>query len=554
MNKILHKLLSWVKKREQAAHPVEKPAFYAALENSPPSPAPSMPVRTKPTMRTVKVKSGDTLFSLAQRFNTTVQAIVQANHLGNIQAQIQIGQRLLIPIPSSISQIAAPLEAPAVYHVGRGESVENIARKFNVPPETITTENNLSESDQLAGGRWLFISPAPIEIASPPVTPVAEPLPRPAQPIPLPVVPKPVPKTKPIPVAKAVPVSPKIAPQAVAAKTPTRPHPAKPSPPVEVTTPKPPVVPADAIQGVFLAQHSLNDPGSRARIFELLDKTSLNTLMIDFKTEWGHLSFPVQTEFAADSGANRLATQVLPDFLAELKANGIRTIARIAVFKDNLLAKTHPHLHSGGLGSAAGWVDPASEGVWAYNLDVATEAARLGFDEIAFDYLRFSGLHSSGYPKHEQLTGVSRSNAIAGFLSAAKGHLSPFGVQISATISRSACFRQDDALIGQSVGRMAPYLDTLCPLLLPDSKALAADAPILYRQARDAIRHLAAKIKAGGTGCQIRPWIIDEAGLSAAQIQARISGVIDGGAGGYTTWNSQTIYTKSVSSANHKWE
>ena len=35
------------------------------------------------------------------------------------------------------------------------------------------------------------------------------------------------------------------------------------------------------------------------------------------------------------------------------------------------------------------WSDPFQKEVWDYNIDVAVEAARNGFDEIQFDYLRF---------------------------------------------------------------------------------------------------------------------------------------------------------------------
>lgn len=35
------------------------------------------------------------------------------------------------------------------------------------------------------------------------------------------------------------------------------------------------------------------------------------------------------------------------------------------------------------------WVDPYKEEVWEYNLQIAKEAAGLGFDEVQFDYVRF---------------------------------------------------------------------------------------------------------------------------------------------------------------------
>jgi lysozyme len=49
-----------------------------------------------PSQRTYTVKSGDTLYAIAIRFNTTVAAIAAANHIANPN-QISVGQVLIIP-------------------------------------------------------------------------------------------------------------------------------------------------------------------------------------------------------------------------------------------------------------------------------------------------------------------------------------------------------------------------------------------------------------------------------------------------------------------------
>src|SRR5690606_24890327 len=83
--------------------------------------------------------------------------------------------------------------------------------------------------------------------------------------------------------------------------------------------------------------------------------------------------------------------------LAELKARGVYTIARIVVFKDNVLARTRPDLAVVDTRTGKPWVDrenlasvdPFREEVWRYNVAIAKEAIRKGFDEIQFDYVRF---------------------------------------------------------------------------------------------------------------------------------------------------------------------
>jgi len=61
-----------------------------------PSEATSTPTPTPQTATTYEVRPGDTLFSIARRFGTTVQAIVAANNLAD-PSQIEVGQVLLIP-------------------------------------------------------------------------------------------------------------------------------------------------------------------------------------------------------------------------------------------------------------------------------------------------------------------------------------------------------------------------------------------------------------------------------------------------------------------------
>ena len=119
-----------------------------------------------------------------------------------------------------------------------------------------------------------------------------------------------------------------------------------------------------------------------------------------------------------------------------LKVKGIYTIARIVVFKDNLLGSTRPDL---AIKTADGkiwldregliWVDPSKKEVWEYAINIAVEAAQLGFDEIQFDYVRF--------PDHKGLkfgvtnTEENRVNTIAGFLAEARKDAHPLQCLLS---------------------------------------------------------------------------------------------------------------------------
>jgi len=71
------------------------PQAAIAQENPPSSPTPSMPAGEGP-QRTHVVASGETVTSIAQRYRSTVEAIVRANRLAD-KNLILTGQRLIIP-------------------------------------------------------------------------------------------------------------------------------------------------------------------------------------------------------------------------------------------------------------------------------------------------------------------------------------------------------------------------------------------------------------------------------------------------------------------------
>lgn len=106
------------------------------------------------------VQRGDTLSSIARRFDTTVQALMQVNKLSS--TTIYVGQRLTISVASDPNQ-------PLIYHtVQRGDTLSNIARRYNVTAAAIRATNGLT-SDTIYIGQRLLI---PNSLGYPTPTPV----------------------------------------------------------------------------------------------------------------------------------------------------------------------------------------------------------------------------------------------------------------------------------------------------------------------------------------------------------------------------------------------
>lgn len=112
------------------------------------------------------VKQGETLYSISRMYATTVSDIISWNNLGD--APIKIGQDLLIAEPLKTpekdpfqSEEAAATQPNTGYHtVATGETLYQIAKKYNVSLESLRNWNNLVDNNIAIGQRLLVTAPA----------------------------------------------------------------------------------------------------------------------------------------------------------------------------------------------------------------------------------------------------------------------------------------------------------------------------------------------------------------------------------------------------------
>jgi peptidoglycan endopeptidase LytF len=96
------------------------------------------------------IVAGDTLFGIAARFNTTVQAILQANP-GLDPNRLFIGQQICIPV-------SQPPVCPGItYSVVAGDTLFSIARRFNVSVDAILAANPGLDPNRLFIGQQICI-------------------------------------------------------------------------------------------------------------------------------------------------------------------------------------------------------------------------------------------------------------------------------------------------------------------------------------------------------------------------------------------------------------
>jgi len=104
------------------------------------------------------VQPGDTLFNIAQRFGTTVEALAKANGISD-PSLIEVGRTLVIPAAEPEPDAAAR----RTYVVQPGDTLFAIAQRFGTSIKAITIANSIPDPSFLEIGQSLVIPDAPEE-------------------------------------------------------------------------------------------------------------------------------------------------------------------------------------------------------------------------------------------------------------------------------------------------------------------------------------------------------------------------------------------------------
>ena len=302
-------------------------------------------------------------------------------------------------------------------------------------------------------------------------------------------------------------------------------------------------------------------------IIDLVKQTELNAIVIDLKDYTGRVPFETSSELIKNIGSEKIFIKDIKELIKKLHKENIYAIARIAVFEDNYLPRERADLalkrRGGGLwedNNGLAWVDPASQEVWDYNLEIAKEAIRVGFDEINFDYIRFPSDGNTAniiYPFWDGKT--LKKEVLRQFFEYVNQRMKPLGIPISADLFGLTLTTTNDLGIGQWLEYAAPYFDYICPMVYPShyppgflgfENPAAHPYEVIYDglvRGNERIASLSVS-NPNITMAKLRPWLQDfdmGAVYDARMIELQKQAVEDGGGFGWLLWNPKNIYTES---------
>lgn len=304
---------------------------------------------------------------------------------------------------------------------------------------------------------------------------------------------------------------------------------------------------------------------------KLVEETELNTMVIDIKSEDGYITYDMDCDLSREIGANTSTIADIDKTIATLKEKGVYCVARIVSMMDPKLAKAHPELavtkKDGTLfkdGDGKPWLNPYKQEVWDYLTEIARQCVLVGFDEVNFDYIRFStgsGMSEVDFgPDAQERT---RIDAITDGIKGICEVIKPMGAFVSCDVYGAIITSNVDAkIVGQSYFRMSQYLDYICPMIYPSHYGdgyYNLDYPDMhpYELVNHALldsQKVLYMIDSTQNKADVRPWLQDfTAGwvkhhldYGKKEVRDQINAVYDSGYSSWLLWNAGINYTKDA--------
>ncbi|MDE6845408.1 MAG: putative glycoside hydrolase [Lachnospiraceae bacterium] len=301
-------------------------------------------------------------------------------------------------------------------------------------------------------------------------------------------------------------------------------------------------------------------------LIDLVDQTELNAMVIDIKNDEGRVTYKMQSDQVLEIDAGVSYIGDIEELVSKCKEKNIYLIARIVAFRDPYLAEQKPewavHTKDGAIfrdKSGLAWVNPYKREVWDYLAEIASQAAGAGFDEIQFDYIRFStDIKEEEVDYGDESEDVDKIEIITEFTEYMYETLVPQGVYVAADVFGTVIDNEtDQAIVGQDYVQMAQYLDYICPMVYPShyySGSYGIPVPdaepysTIYAAASSSAEELKAVHEEDCARVRLwlqsftANWVPGHISYGREQIRAQIKGAYDAGYDEWILWNAAVNY------------
>jgi hypothetical protein len=323
-----------------------------------------------------------------------------------------------------------------------------------------------------------------------------------------------------------------------------------------------PRLPRNPVRAVHVSADAWAHPVLQAGVLSLLAERKINAVELDLKDELGIVGWRSGVPLARRIGAER-NTYDLAAAVKLLHKRGARVIGRLVAFRDPVLAEwawTHGRrelviqtpdggAYSGGYG---GFTNYVNDDVQGYNVDLAAAAAKLGVDDILYDYVR----RPDGPLESMVVSGLEGdpSDAVVRFLALARQRLAQHDTFLGASVFGIAATRPDE--IAQDVPQMAREVDYVAPMVYPSHWArqeygVADPEREPYAIVRRSLLDFRRAVR--GSGARVVPWLQDfSLGVEYGEreVRAQIDATRAAGIDEYLLWDPRVTYAGGALTPN----
>ncbi|MBO6119110.1 MAG: sugar fermentation stimulation protein [Lachnospiraceae bacterium] len=319
------------------------------------------------------------------------------------------------------------------------------------------------------------------------------------------------------------------------------------------------------IKGIYLPAYVVGKEERFNPIFDNIKKSCINAIVVDVKDEIGRITFNIDNEFVKSKKTIEPQIKDIDAFVKLCKENDIYLIARVSSFLDNYLTKLDSslaiHRKDGKYyrdNTGYYWLNPYNEDVKEYLIEIGRGCAKAGFDEVQYDYFRFSadsGMRNVVFPDDKSKIEVITELAQDIYQELIKENIF-VSIDVFGAIMNSY---KDQNSIGQEYTTLLKNVDYLCPMVYPShyaNKTFGLDVPDLkpyeaVKGALDTSRNTVEKTRDETMHYgKVRPWLqgftanylTEYKTYDVAEYIEQIKAVEDSGINEWLFWHPGGVY------------
>ncbi|NLU68771.1 putative glycoside hydrolase [Streptomyces sp. HNM0574] len=312
------------------------------------------------------------------------------------------------------------------------------------------------------------------------------------------------------------------------------------------------------LKAVHVSSQGWASDNLREPVMKLLKEKKINAVQLDIKDELGEIGYDSEVPLAKRIGAAKGYYDV-KKAVEEIHAAGGAVVGRIVAFRDPVLAsaswksghrdrvvqKPGGGPYDGGSYGELSFTNFANEEVRQYHVDLAEEAAKLGFDDILYDYIRRPDGRMSGM-RVPGLGDTTPEQSIADVVAKTRTVAREHGAFLGVSVFGIAVTRPEE--IAQDIGKLAQQCDYIAPMIYPSHWAageygVSEPDAHPYEITKKSLADF--KKKTRHTNAEIVPWIQDFSMGSTygdAEVRAQIDAARADGIDGFLLWNPGVRY------------